>query len=123
MTLEQPVCEAVADVCAAAISPDGRTLLIEVYKNRTAEIGTWLVDLADGSRGALEGAYYPSWVDGSNLLLFERNGKSIDYRVVTVSGDLKWRGTLPEDLGHYSLSPDAKSLAGLVATAAPAAPD
>lgn len=122
VSLEQPVCQLMADVCAAAVSPDGRTLLVEAYKDRTGDIGAWLFDLTDGSRRALDGVYYPAWIAGSYLLRFDASGQQIAYQVLTTAGTLKWMGTLPENLNHYSLSPDGKSLAGLVATAEPAAP-
>ncbi len=112
---EQPICDLMADVCAAAVNPDGRSLLVEAFKNRTGHIGVWLVDLTAGDRRTLEGAYYPGWVGLSSLLRFDWTGESIGYEVVTTAGLLLHKGVLPRDLDHYSLSPDGKCLAGLVA--------
>jgi hypothetical protein len=112
---EKSLGKLMADVCAAAVSPDGRTLLVEAFKNRTGLIGVWLVDLATGNRQTLEGAYYPAWIGASSLLRFEWTGDSIGYEVVTTKGVVLHEGPMPRDLDHYSLSPNGRYLAGLVA--------
>jgi len=119
--LEQPVCELMTDVCAATVSPDGRTVLAQSYERPWGSpTRSWLVALGDGTRRELEGVFHPGWVGAdADLLLRIRWAATPSgpaYDLLTAGGETRRQGSLPGGMMRlpFRLSPDGKKLAVLV---------
>jgi len=114
---ETSLCRLPADVYAAAVSPDGRTVLHIHYHERSWEKRALLVRVNDGTSRALDAAYgyHPAWLGGQHLLRLHRGERpDLSYQVITTEEVVVHEGALPWGLNFRAVSPDGKHLSGLV---------
>jgi len=109
---ERPLCALMADISDAAISPDGRHLLVTAFDRKSLEYAllSWVVEVETGRLVPLSGWGWWGWVDAGHLL---RLGED-HYEVTDLTGRVLHRGSLPTGWRAASLSPDGRTLAVLV---------
>lgn len=104
----------VPDILRGQVSPNGKRLLVEAYRNRTPTVVSWATDMTTGARRRLD------WSEGQwqgNQVLVRLDGSACETR--TPAGDVASSVSLenletPAHWGNSSVSPDGTKLAVFV---------
>jgi len=113
---EVPLLTLPTDIFLARLSPDGRTLLVGHFVERTHQTRTVLVRLNGGATVPLDGGYryHCGWL-GPDRLLRVREG---EYEIVSVASgaepSVPARGAYLAGMSYLAPSPDGRRLAGYV---------